>query len=111
MLKCFFAVALLMVLYPTVAPLPALAQDDTKPRCGVFFDKWDVPGAPQGVLIMAGIGRELMAAQDCLTNNKTPTACEHYRRIQKVLDTRGAAVPAMSRSDLDGIMKRNNCTP
>ncbi len=110
MLKKLFAATLLAALSPALAPLPAAAQED-KPRCGVFFDKWDVPGAPPAMLIMGGIGREVMAAQDCLSNNQTATACEHYRRIVKVLDTRGAAVPSMNRSDLEAIMKRHNCTP
>jgi len=47
--------------------------------CGVFSDKWEVPGMPAAMLAMAGVGRELMAANDCIHKNEVATACKHWR--------------------------------
>jgi hypothetical protein len=49
------------------------------PMCDEFYDKWDAPGAPPGLLAMAGYSREVFAAKDCLDKNNVPMACKHGR--------------------------------
>jgi hypothetical protein len=89
---------------------PAAGQQSAKePRCGVFFENWDVPGVPAPMLIMSGIGREVMAATDCVRSKRLPTACEHYQRILNVLDRKEAELLALDRTEIEGLMRQINC--
>lgn len=89
---------------------PASAQQDTaEPRCGVFLENWDVPGVPAPMLIMGGIGREVMAATDCVRSKRLPTACEHYKRILNVLDRKDAELLAVERSEIEALMRQIKC--
>ena len=87
-----------------------LVGEPTKgePTCEEFFDKWDVPGAPAGMLAMAGVGREVAAAQDCVKQNKIDLACKHWQVIVVNLDKVGPPLNA-SRGDVVALMQQNNC--
>ena len=41
-----------------------------------FYDKWNVAGAPAGMLAMAGMLHETLAARDCIDRKNTAQACE-----------------------------------
>jgi hypothetical protein len=76
------------------------------PSCEEFFDKWDIPGAPAGMLVMAGIGREVQAAQDCVAQNKIDLACKVERKT--VLPVRSASAGrALPQSSLKTV-RRNS---
>ncbi|MPZ56770.1 MAG: hypothetical protein GEU91_09815 [Rhizobiales bacterium] len=69
---------------------PAMAQSFVQSaKCGVFYDKWNVPGAPAGTLATVGMAHESFAARDCLSRKNTPMACEHYRKALGALDRMG----------------------
>ena len=80
-----------------------------KPPCEEFFDKWDVPGASTGTVAMAGLGREVMAAQDCVKQNKIPIACEHWKKLLTVVDRIGPPLNE-SRGDIEELMRQHSCT-
>lgn len=65
------------------------------PTCDEFYDKWEVPGAPPGILAMAGLGREVIAAKDCIDKNNVPKACEHWSKLLVIIDKLG---PPLSES-------------
>jgi hypothetical protein len=46
-------------------------------------------GHPAGTLAMAGLGREVIAAQDCVRQNNVPMACEHWTKLLAVVDKMG----------------------
>lgn len=74
---------------------PAAAQSFMQSaECGVFYDKWNVPGAPASTLATVGMAHESFAARDCLGRKNTPMACEHYRRALAALDKLGPALAA-----------------
>ena len=87
-----------------------LVEEPSKgtPSCEEFFDKWDVPGAPAGMLVMAGIGREVAAAQDCVAQNKIDLACKHWQAIVVNLDKVGPPLNE-SRGDVVTLMQQNKC--
>ena len=87
-----------------------LVEEPSKgtPSCEEFFDKWDVPGAPAGMLVMAGIGREVAAAQDCVTQNKIDLACKHWQAIVVNLDKVGPPLNE-SRGDVVTLIQQNKC--
>lgn len=93
---------LLAVLF-SFAPAPSLhAQSfSERAKCGVFYDKWEVEGAPPGILAMAGLGHESVAAQNCIAENNIAMACEHYR---KILGATGRMNPALA-SDITAQVK------
>lgn len=78
------------------------------PTCGDFYDKWEVDGAPAGILAMAGFGREVVAAQDCVKQNNVAMACEHWRKLLPVIDRTGPPLDAM-RGDIEGLMQEHSC--
>jgi hypothetical protein len=57
--------------------MPSLVQ---RAKCGAFYDKWDVPGAP-AALAMFGMLHETLAARDCVEQKNTAQACDHYRKV------------------------------
>ena len=78
------------------------------PACDEFFDKWEVPGAPPGLLAMAGLGRELMAANDCIAKNDVPKACEHWTKLLAVMDKMGPPLDE-TRGDVEKLVAENKC--
>jgi hypothetical protein len=72
------------------------------PPCEEFYDKWDAPGAPPGLLAMAGYSREIFAAKACLDKNDVPMACKHWQGLLAVIDKMGPplseSLPASSRA-------------
>ncbi|MGA9604842.1 MAG: hypothetical protein WBQ82_12085 [Methyloceanibacter sp.] len=57
---------------------------------------------------MAGIGREVAAAQDCVTQNKIDLACKHWQAIVVNLDKVGPPLNE-SRGDVVAMMQHNKC--
>ena len=57
---------------------------------------------------MAGIGREVAAAQDCVTQNKIDLACKHWQAIVVNLDKLGPPLNE-SRGDVVAMMQQNKC--
>ncbi len=78
-------------------------------KCGVPYDKWNVPGAPVSTLATVGMAHETFAARDCLANNNTARACEHYRSILGAFDRMGSSAPNDVRPDIEGLMKQAGC--
>jgi hypothetical protein len=78
------------------------------PTCDEFYDKWDVPGAPPGILAMAGFSREVFAAKDCLDKNNVPKACEHWSKLLVVLDKIGQPL-ADNQGDIEELMRQHHC--
>lgn len=100
----------LFAAYAASLPGSAAAQSFSRSAtCGVFFDKWDVPGVPPGTLAMAGLGHEAAAAQDCVSRKAIPMACEHYRRILVSLDKMDPAFAAENRKDVRALMTEIGC--
>ncbi|HXG78006.1 MAG TPA: hypothetical protein VNJ31_01530 [Methyloceanibacter sp.] len=62
------------------------------PRCEEFFDQWEAPGVPPAMLAIAGIGRELMAAADCVQKNDIARACQHLERLLPVMERLGPPI-------------------
>ena len=79
------------------------------PTCAEFYDKWEVPGAPAAIFAIAGFGREVMAAQDCVKQNNVAMACEHWRKLLPVIDRIGAPLE-VQRSGIEDLMSQNSCS-
>ena len=77
------------IAYAQGRPPVAVDRKAGPPACEEFFDKWEVPGAPAGVIAATGFGREVMAATDCLKKNNVAMACEHWRRLVAIADKLG----------------------
>ena len=78
------------------------------PTCAEFYDKWEVPGAPAAIMAIAGFGREVVAAQDCVKQNNVAMACQHWRKLLPVIDKTGAALEGQ-RSDIEELIRQNSC--
>ena len=78
------------------------------PKCEEFYDKWDVSGAPAGMMAMMGFSREVMAAKDCLKQNNVPVACEHWRKLLEESDKLGPPL-SDNRSDVEAMMTQYKC--
>ena len=78
------------------------------PSCEEFFDKWEAPGAPPGLLAMAGYSREVFAAKACLDKNDVPMACKHWQGLLVLVDKLG---PPMNenRGDIERLMQEHDC--
>ena len=79
-----------------------------QPSCEEFFDKWEAPGAPTGMLAMAGLGREAIAAQDCIKQNKVSVACEHWSKLLVAVDRMGPPLN-QNRADIEELMRQHKC--
>ncbi len=88
--------------------LAAAEPSPGSPSCEEFFDKWDVPGAPAAMLAMAGVGRELMAANDCVQKNDIPRACAHWRKLIEVTDKLGPPL-SENRVGIEMQMREHKC--
>lgn len=98
----------------SLVAMPGAAHSETQeaegpPGCGQFFDKWEVEGAPAALLAMGGIGRETMAAQDCLSRNDTAMACEHWGRIVAALPRLEPSLAADFGESIEALKRRHNC--
>jgi len=78
------------------------------PTCGVFYDKWEVKGFPAAMLAMAGIGRELMAAQDCIEKENESMACQHWSKVLEVTDKLGPPFD-QDRVGIEQMMREHHC--
>jgi hypothetical protein len=78
------------------------------PKCEEFFTKWEVPGAPAGILAMAGFAREVMAARDCLKQNNVAKACQHWGKLLEAMDKLGPPLDE-NRNDIKELMRQNKC--
>jgi len=85
-------------------------QEPGAPVCDEFYDKWEVPGLPAAMLAMAGIGRELIAAQDCIEKNNAPMACRHWSKVLEVTDNLGAPFN-QDRGGIEQMMREQQCDP
>jgi hypothetical protein len=78
------------------------------PTCEEFYDKWDVPGAPSGILAMAGLGREVIAAKDCIDKNNVPIACKHWQGLLDIVDKMGPPLDE-NRGEIEQLMQEHRC--
>jgi hypothetical protein len=78
------------------------------PNCEEFYDKWDVPGAPAGILAMAGFAREVVAAKDCVDKDKVPMACKHWQGLLSIIDKTGPPLDER-RGDIEELMRQHKC--
>ncbi len=80
------------------------------PACEEFYDKWDAPGAPAGMMAMMGFGREVMAAKDCLSKNNVAVACKHWQGLLIASDKLGPPL-SDNRGDVEEMMRQHQCEP
>ncbi len=78
------------------------------PACEEFYDKWEIPGAPSGILAMAGFGREVFAAKDCIDKGNVPLACKHWQGLLVVIDKMGPPLDG-NRGDIVTLMDEHDC--
>ena len=78
------------------------------PACEEFFDKWEVPGAPPGLLAMAGFSREVFAAKACLDKSNVPMACKHWQGLLVIIDKFRLPI-SESRGDIEKLMREHKC--
>ncbi len=78
------------------------------PTCEEFYEEWNAPGAPPGILAMAGLGREAIAAKDCIDKNNVPMACKHWRGLLAVVDKMGPPLDE-NRGDIEQLMQEHGC--
>ena len=78
------------------------------PTCQEFYDKWEVAGAPGAMMAMFGLGREVMAAKDCLDKDNVAMACKHWQGLLAVMDKMGPPLDE-SRGDLEKLMSEHKC--
>ncbi len=86
----------------------ALAGADGAVLCDDFFDQWEIPGVPSAMLAMGGIGREMMAAMDCVEKNDIEKACRHWHKIVEVTDKLGAPYN-QDRAGIEALMREHKC--
>ena len=101
-------IPLLMVATNVAAPQAWSGDTSGSPTCEMFYDKWDVPGAPPGILAMAGFGREVIAAQDCVAKGNVPMACEHWQKLLPVIDRTGPPLDEQ-RGAIEDLMRQHSC--
>lgn len=99
---------LAFILVAGSTPLAAQSLSE-RAKCGVFFDKWNVQGAPAGTLAMAGLGHEMLAANDCIGQNNPAGACAHYRKIEAALGMMGPTVAADIGANIKDRLRQLNC--
>jgi len=112
-LVCRIITILVLLLAQAEARVLLVAGEEEglgSPACGVFYDKWEVPGVPAAMLAMAGIGRELMAADDCIQKDQVATACTHWRRVLEVTDKLGPPFD-QDRVGIEDSMHDHQCDP
>jgi len=99
---------------PHLLPVAGEEQDvevqPGSPVCEEFFDQWEVAGVPAAMLAMGGIGRELMAANDCIHKNEAATACKHWRKVLEVTDKMGPPFD-QNRVGIEELMYEHQCDP
>ena len=78
------------------------------PPCEEFYDKWDAPGAPPGLLAMAGFSREVFAAKACLDKNDIPMACKHWQGLLAIVDKMGPPM-GENRGEIEQLMQKHDC--
>src|SRR5690606_14815358 len=78
-------------------------------KCGAFYDKWDVPGAPVATLATVGLAHEQFAARDCVGRGEAEKACEHYRRALGKLDRVNEPLASDTRRNIDTKMAEIGC--
>jgi hypothetical protein len=78
------------------------------PTCEEFFDKWEVPGAPVGLMAMSGFAREAFAAKKCVDKGDVATACKHWQGLLVVMDKVGPPL-SESRGDVENLMREHKC--
>jgi hypothetical protein len=84
------------------------AEEDTAVLCDDFFDQWEIPGVPATMLAMGGIGREMMAAMDCVEKNDIEKACLHWHKIIEVTDKLGPPYN-QDRAGIEALMREHKC--
>ncbi len=115
---CWFALGLIFAA-PLSMPSNSLAHDGARiwlvvepspgmPKCDEFFDKWDAPGAPSGMMAMMGFAREVFAAKDCLAKNNIPVACKHWQGLLTVMDKLGPPL-SENRGDVEEMTRQHSC--
>ncbi|MBX6322926.1 MAG: hypothetical protein IRY94_13945 [Rhodospirillaceae bacterium] len=86
----------------------AEAESSDTPACEDFFDAWEMPGVSSNMLAIAGIGREMMAAEDCVTKNDLARACAHWGKVLEVTDRLGPPFD-QDRVGLEQRMREHRC--
>jgi len=89
-------------LRPIAEPTPGM------PACEEFYEKWEAPGAPPVLLAMAGFGREVVAAKDCVDKGNVPMACKHWEGLLAVIERVGPPLDE-SRGDIEQLMQEHKC--
>jgi hypothetical protein len=77
------------------------------PSCEEFFDEWEVPVAPAGTLNIAGLEREVAAANDCIKQNNLPVACKHWQGLLAVMNK--IAPLGDTKDDVEELMREAKC--
>jgi len=88
--------------------IPVTEPSPGTPPCEEFYDKWEMPGVPPVILAMGGLGREALAATDCMKKNNVAMACRHWQNILAVIDRVGPPLDE-SRGDVVTLMAEHDC--
>lgn len=104
------ALALAGPLFCLCLAQPGAAQSFVQSaKCGAFYDKWDVAGAPVATLAAVGLAHEQFAARDCVGRGESARACEHYRRALAKLDRVNEPLASDTRRNIDTKMTEIGC--
>jgi len=80
-------------------------------KCGVFYELWDVPGAPATTLATVGMAHETFAARDCIARQDMTTACEHLRNVLAAVDRMEDDEAEDLKPDIEAQMSEMACAP
>ena len=76
--------------------------------CEEFFNEWEVRGAPASISAIAALGREAVAAKDCIDKGDVATACKHWRGLLVEIEKMGTPL-SESRGEIEELMRQNRC--
>ena len=76
--------------------------------CEEFFNEWEVRGAPASISAIAALGREAVAAKDCIDKGDVATACKHWQGLLVEIEKMGAPL-SESRGEIEELMRQSRC--
>lgn len=97
------------VLSAGFALAPAAQAQSVGGKCGVFSEAMASPAMPPAFAMMAAVAFEVIAANDCIQQNNTTAACEHYRRAMRTVDKMEPGAAAERRPKIKAQMDTLKC--
>lgn len=97
------------VLAEGFASAPTAQAQSVGGKCGVFSEAAASPAMPPTFAMMATVAFEVVAANDCVQQNNTTGACEHYRRAMRTVDRMEPGAAAERRPKIKAQMDTLKC--